>query len=344
MKDVRDISILEGATIRDAMETLDRRALQIALVVNADGRLLGTVTDGDIRRALLAGATLASPVLPHAHQGFTSVSPMTGRADVLDLMRSRRIEQVPVVDEAGRVVGVHTLHALLGIEKRTNWAVIMAGGRGERLRPLTDVTPKPMIRVAGKPILERLVLHLVGYGIREIYLSVNYLGDAIRKHFGDGATFGCNIKYLQEDEPLGTGGALSLLPAKPTETLLVMNGDLLTQADIGAMLEAHARGRCKITVGVREYSFTIPYGCVEVEGDRVLRLEEKPVLGRLINTGIYALEPDVIGRVPQNQHFLITSLIEQAIAIGDHVSSFRISDDWIDVGQKEQLRQAREGS
>jgi dTDP-glucose pyrophosphorylase/CBS domain-containing protein len=340
---LRDTSVTTVASIRDAMLALSRGKAGIALVVDESQQLVGTITDGDIRRALLDGAPLNSPVYPHMQRNFTAVNTNASRAEVLDLMRARSITQVPIINEDGKLIGLHLLREIIGAIRRQNWAVIMAGGRGERLRPLTELVPKPMIRVAGKPILERLVLHLVGYGIREIYLSINYLGEIIQKHFGDGTAFGCAIKYLHEDKPLGTGGALSLLPERPATPLLVMNGDLVTQADIGTMLEQHEQGKHSITVGVQEYSHTVPYGCIELNGERIIQLEEKPVLTRLVNAGIYALAPEVVARVPHDQNFSITALIDQSIALGESVGAFRIFEDWIDVGQKDQLRQAREG-
>ena len=319
-------------------------AVGIVLVVDDNHRLVGTATDGDIRRALLAGATLDSAIAPYMQRRFVSVGIDASRAEVLDLMRARAIEQVPILNADGRLQGLHILREIVGAVTRTNWAVIMAGGRGERLRPLTDTVPKPMLRVAGKPILERIVLHLVGHGIREIYLSINYLGDMIRDHFGDGANFGCAIHYLREDKPLHTGGALSLLPATPPAPLLVMNGDLITQVDVGAMLDFHRQGEFRITVGVDEYAHTVPFGCLDVGADnRVTRLEEKPVLSRLINAGVYTLSPEVLGRVPRNQPLPITALIEQAIALGEPVGAFRIAGEWLDVGRYEQLAQARQG-
>ena len=315
------------------MECIDRNAKGIALVVDATRRLIGTVTDGDVRRALLRGATLDSPAEPYVRKRFIAVDANAGRAEVLDLMRARSIGHLPILDAQGILVGVHVLREIIGGFVRPNRAVIMAGGRGERLRPLTDELPKPMLRVAGKPILERLVLHLVGYGIRKIYLAVHYLSDTIEKHFGD-AQFGCNIRYLREERPLGTGGALSLLPEVPAEPILVLNGDLVTQADVGAMLTLHEQAGHLITVGVREYSHTVPYGCIEVDSDRVIRFEEKPVVYRLVNAGIYVLSTEVVKRVPPDQVFPLPLLLEQSISGGEKVGVFRIEDDWVDVGQR----------
>lgn len=332
-------------TILKAMACIDHNTKHIALVVEGDGRLVGTVTDGDLRRALLQGAAMDAPVGPHMNRTFTAVRGETGRAEVLDLMRARYIEQVPILDKGGRLIGLHVMREIIGMAERPNWAVIMAGGRGERLRPLTDTIPKPMLCVAGRPILERIVLHLVSYGIREIYLSVNYLSEVIRQHFGDGAAFGCVIRYLQEDRPLHTGGALSLLPGLPRDPLIVMNGDLITQVDVGMMIDFHRQREFMITVGTDEYTHTVPFGCLEVTDDnRITRLEEKPVLNRLVNAGVYVLSPQVLGRVPCNQAFPITALIEQAIALGESVGAFRIAGEWLDVGRHDQLAQARQGS
>jgi dTDP-glucose pyrophosphorylase/predicted transcriptional regulator len=343
-KPITDYLVTPKDTILQVMACLEHNAHGIALVVDAQGLLTGTVTDGDIRRALLKGAGMESVIEDHMGRRFTTVSADTGRAEVLDLMRARCIEQVPIVDATGKLLGLHVMREIVGSVQRPNWAVIMAGGRGERLRPLTDTIPKPMIRVAGRPILERIVLHLVGYGIHQIYLSVNYLGDVIRAHFGDGSAFGCSIRYLQEDKPLHTGGALSLLPEKPDRPLLVMNGDLVTQADIGALLQYHESGGYRMTVGCDEYTHTVPFGCLQIEGGLIHGIEEKPVLSRHINAGIYVLSPEILERVPQNQAFPITALIEQALALGDPVGAYRLSGDWIDVGRHDELRQAQGGA
>jgi NDP-sugar pyrophosphorylase family protein len=218
----------------------------------------------------------------------------------------------------------------------------MAGGRGTRLGPVTENIPKPMVRVAGRPILERLILHLVGFGIRRIFLSVNYLADVISGHFGDGAKFGCRIEYLRESEPLGTGGALSLLKEKPASPLIVLNGDLVTQVNLADMLDFHGRGRYAATMGVRQYTHQVPFGCVELQGDRVVGLEEKPILDRCVNAGVYVLEPSLLARVPKSA-YPITALFEDCLAKKEPVGAFEIREDWIDVGHRDQLKQAQQG-
>jgi dTDP-glucose pyrophosphorylase len=332
------------ATLRDGLAALDRGAAGIALAVNADGRLVGVATDGDLRRALLRGAGLDDPLAAAVTRDFVALGRSHPRAEALDLMRARRIDAVPVVDDDGRPVGLHLLHAFIEPVARPNWAVIMAGGRGTRLRPLTDEVPKPMLRVAGRPILERIVLHLVGSGIERIFISVHYLASVIEEHFGDGHGFGAQIEYLREAEPLGTAGALGLLPAPPADPLLLLNGDLVTSVDIGALLAFHEAGGHAATVGTRRYVHAIPFGCVALEGDRVVAIEEKPAVVRQVSTGIYALEPRAVALVPRDRPSTMPELIERLLAAGERVGGFEVEDDWVDVGQREQLVRVREGS
>lgn len=335
------IVVSESVSIRTAMEALNRGAVEIALVVGSDGTLRGTLTDGDIRRALLSGASLEDTASKFMNTSYTAVSPSVSRTEILDLMRARTIHQIPIVDEAGRLVGLHLLRDILGASPRPNWAVIMAGGRGERLRPLTDSLPKPMIKVAGRPILERIVLHLVGFGIRRVFLSVNYMADAIEGYFKDGSALGCNIEYLKEKKPLGTGGALSLLREKPGHPILMLNGDLLTQLNVDNIFSFHSEGGFKATVGVHEYAHTVPYGVVEREGDRVTGIREKPTQTWFANAGIYVLAPDLAERVPKDTYFPLPALVEECLDRAEPVGAFPIKEDWIDVGYIKELRRAR---
>jgi dTDP-glucose pyrophosphorylase/CBS domain-containing protein len=337
---VRLSTVRAGATLRQAMLALEEGGTEVVLVVDGE-QLLGIVTDGDLRRALLGGATLDTPIDGVTNRRFTAVGPQAARGEVLDLMQGRRIGQIPIVDDDGRLVGLHLMHDVLGTPERPNWAVIMAGGRGTRLAPLTESVPKPMLRVAGRPILERLVLHAVGFGVRRLFLAINYLGSVVEEHFGDGTRFGCRIEYLREPRALGTGGALSLLPEPPAEPILVMNGDLVTQANLGALLDGHARGGHAATLGVRRYFHTVPFGCVEIEGGRIRGMEEKPTLSRLVNAGIYVLSPSLVARVPRDTEYALPALLDECLQRGESVSAFEIEDDWIDVGQREQLAQAR---
>jgi dTDP-glucose pyrophosphorylase len=335
--------VLEVGTLRDAMAALDAGEGQIALAVDVTGRLVGVVTDGDVRRAILRGSDPDDPLAPHLTRSFVAVGPADGRAEVLDLIRARWISAVPVIDERGKPIGLHLLQQFFRPKNRPNWAVIMAGGEGRRLRPLTDSLPKPMLRVAGRPILERIILHLVGHGVERIFLAVNYLGEMIEEHFGDGSTLGAKIDYLREKAPLGTAGALGLLPEPPTRAILVMNGDLVTQADLGGLLDFHEGHGFPATVGVRRYLHEVPFGCVTRDGDRVVSLEEKPTVVRDVSAGIYALDPALVRRVQRDRPLTMPELIGGALDRGEAVGAFELEDDWIDIGQPEQLDQARRG-
>lgn len=342
MKSLESVCIRENGSLFQALAVLQEGGAGIVLVRNGEGRLLGVLTDGDIRRALLQKASLDDPVAPYVSHDITTVGPGASRAEVLDLMQALRIHQVPVVGPDGSVQGLHLLHELLGAADRPHWAVIMAGGRGLRLGDLTKNTPKPMLKVAGRPILERLILHLVGFGIRRIFLSVHYLSQVIKDHFGDGSRFGCSIEYLEESEPLGTGGALSLLPEVPGHPVFVCNGDLITQADLDAMIRFHEAEAFDLTVGVREYTYQIPFGCAETEGNRLVGLTEKPSMVHQINAGLYVVSPEILGLVPR-QFFLITELIQTCLDRGKKVGAWRVEDDWIDVGHRHELDRARNG-
>jgi NDP-sugar pyrophosphorylase family protein len=290
------------------------------------------VTDGDARRAILAGKSLADLVDSCATRDFEAVPPETPRSAVLDLMQARSLRHIPIVDSSGRLLGLHLLSQLIGRDRKPSWAVIMAGGKGTRLRPLTENIPKPMVKVAGRPILERLVLSLVSHGFERIFLAVNYLAEIIEEHFRDGRRFGCRIEYLRENEPLGSGGALSLLPDSPEHPVLVLNGDLVVQADFTRMLDYHRQGGYYATLAAKTYSHRVPYGCLRREGGRLCGLEEKPVLDKLINAGIYLLSPDAVRAVP-SEFFPITEIFSDALQNQRPCGVFEIGDDWSDVGQ-----------
>lgn len=340
--DLRHLTLTARDTLLHAMQVIDRGGIEVAFVIDGKQRVVGTLTDGDVRRAILRGVALDKPVVGEVMQkNFTSVDPSVGRAEVLDTMRSLHISQVPVLDGKRRLVGLHLLKELIGARQRPNTAVIMAGGLGVRLRPLTEHIPKPMLLVAGRPILERLVLHLVGYGIRDILLSVNYLGHVIESHFGDGSSFGCRIRYLRETEPLGTGGPLSLLPETPRHPVLVMNGDLVTQANIDGILDYHVAGGFVATACLRPYQVEVPFGVAEVRGGQLVGFREKPTTEMLINAGIYVLSARAIKLIPKGKPFPITSVLEGCIARKWKVGAHVLDGDWTDVGRHDELKKAR---
>jgi dTDP-glucose pyrophosphorylase len=334
--------ISSEGTLFDALRVIDRDAEGFAVALDECGKVYGTLTDGDIRRALLSGETLQSSLKSHACTDFSFVGPEESRAHVLDLMQARRLRQIPIVDRSRQLLGIHFLSHILGHFDRPNWAVIMAGGMGTRLYPITKEIPKPMVKVAGRPILERLVLHLVSHGIRRIFLSVNHLSHVIEDYFQDGKRFGCMIEYLHEDEPLGTAGSLALLPEPLEFPVLVLNGDLVMNADIGAMIDFHERGDYFATMGLKPYLHEIPYGCVEVEGDRICSIEEKPAIQRMVNAGIYVLSSQAVEQVPK-EFYPITQLFEEGVQNDNSLGAFTIEEEWIDVGQHAQLRKACHG-
>lgn len=331
---------VEGILL-DALKVIDRDAEGFAVVLDENGAVYGTLTDGDIRRALLSGNSLQSPLKPYACADFNFVAPEESRAQVLDLMQARRLRQIPILDGSRNLVGIHFFSHLLGHIDRPNWAVIMAGGKGTRLGKLTSDTPKPMLKVAGKPILERLVLHLISYGIKRIFLSVNHLSHVIEDYFADGSKWGCSIGYLREEKPLRSGGALSLLPEKPQDPLVLMNGDLLIDADIAQMLAFHESQDFFAPMGVYYYSHEIPFGCIETREGEMLGIEEKPVLVKTINGGVYVLSPDAVSTVPESMFFPITQLFEDALQHDQRCGAYHLDGDWIDIGVPEQLKKAR---
>lgn len=341
--------IRPGASIHDAMLAIDAGTVAIALLVADDGRLVGTVTDGDLRRAMLAGARLTDPVDNVANEAPTTVSVGTDRIAVLDLMRARKLTQVPEVDQEGRLVSLHVVHEILGTEPKPNIGVILAGGRGTRLGELTRDRPKPMLEVAGRPILERLVLHLVGSGITSIALSIGYLGHQIREHFGDGHRFGCSISYLEDDPdvPLGTGGPLRLLvqnqQARIENPILVMNGDLVSSFSVASLLTHHRESRASITVALKEYYHEVPYGVAQIDGETgaLVGLSEKPRWTAAVNAGIYAIDPGLLELIPSAREFPITHLVSLCLDHGRPVAGWPLKGEWHDIGRPTELAAAR---
>jgi dTDP-glucose pyrophosphorylase len=338
---LEELTVRPDSTIREAMSAIERGSSAIALVVDGSGIPRGVLTDGDIRRELLRGSTLDSKITSFYNRSFYAVSPSAGRAEVLDLMRAHGIQQIPIVDRDSHLLGLHTLGEIIGGAKRPNWAVLMAGGRGIRLDPLTQRLPKPMLPVAGRPIVERLILHLVSFGFRTIFLSICHLGHLIEEHFGDGRALGCRIEYLRENKFLGTAGCLSLLPKLPEHPLVVMNGDLVTDVDIAQLLLFHEGSNYTATVCMREYRHTVPFGVLELSDDHVLRITEKPTFNWMTNAGVYVLNPELLARVPKDQQLNMPDILKCSLAGGEKIGAFLIDRDWMDIGQVDQLRRAQ---
>jgi dTDP-glucose pyrophosphorylase len=336
----QNVLVGPDASVRETIAKIDADPLHIALVVDGSGRLLGTVTDGDVRRAMLKGHSLDSPVRQIMNPRPTVAGRNEPRDAILSLMRHRQLRQIPLVDERRHVVGVESLDELMRSASKDNVVVVMAGGLGSRLQPLTDSTPKPMLEVGGKPILETVLDGFMAYGLNRFYFAVNYRSEMIKAHFGDGSRWGASIRYLEEDRSLGTAGALSLLPETPSTPLIVMNGDVLTTVNFEHLLDFHAAQGAAATICVRNYEIRIPYGVVNLERQRITRIDEKPAHRFFVNAGIYVLEPRVLKKVPPEARFDMPSLIEALIADGDRPAAFPIREYWIDIGQLEDYQRA----
>ncbi|ALP52651.1 alcohol dehydrogenase [Candidatus Tenderia electrophaga] len=336
----RDVALDPQVSVKDAMAVLDAGSLQIALVVEADGHLAGTVTDGDIRRALLRGKGLDTSI----HE-VMNANPVTGlaeesRAIWQRTMQRHSLRHLPLLDSAGCVVDLVRFQTP-SEPRRDTPVVIMAGGLGARLRPLTQQIPKPLIQVGSKPVLQTIIENFAEQGFEQIHLCINYKGEMIRKHFGDGSRFGVNIQYIEENERLGTAGALSLLPERPTRPFIVMNGDLLTKVDFVRLLEFHEQQAFTATMAMREYSHQIPYGVLKIsDGYRLESLVEKPTERFYVNAGIYILDPTALDHLPQNQYFDMPGLFQKLMAEDKPAGCFPLRDYWIDIGRIEDLERA----
>ncbi len=347
MKDLERVLVQSDASVQEAIEAVDRGAVGIALLVDEERHLVGTITDGDVRRAILdrislnASATVLLKYRPGEYRQPTAAPVQAERSELLRLMQSRAIRHVPLLDDEGRVVGLALLSELIDQPELPLSAAIMAGGYGTRLQPLTEGVPKPMLPVGGRPLMERIIEQLWAVGIRHVSVTTHYKPEIIAEHFGDGHRFGVQINYVNEEQPLGTAGALGLMES-PEEPLLVINGDILTQVSFQAMFDFHREHRADMTVAVRKYEFQVPYGVVETEGVEISSLVEKPSLGFFINAGIYLLEPIVHRYIPNGRRFDMTDLIECLLADGRRVISFPIREYWLDIGQHGDYEQAQD--
>ncbi|MFJ9501232.1 nucleotidyltransferase family protein [Brevibacillus centrosporus] len=333
MENWMNIIVQPDTPILKAIEIIDAGARQLALVVDEQKRLLGTVTDGDIRRGLLKGKLLSEPVSLVMNTYPTVASPFDTRENILALMKVRQLHQIPVVDEEGRVIHVEMLNDLLRPKRKENAVILMAGGLGTRLRPLTQECPKPLLNVGNKPLLETILLNFIEHGFYRFYISVNYKADMIKDHFGDGSRWNVQIEYINEEKSLGTAGALSLLPEPPSLPFFVMNGDLLTKVNFEQLLDFHVAHQASGTMCVRDYDYQIPYGVVKVDKQRLVGIEEKPVQRFFVNSGIYVLDPAVIDLIPYNSFFDMPSLFEALMKQNKETIAFPIREYWLDIGR-----------
>ncbi|CCQ75520.1 putative Nucleotidyl transferase [Magnetospira sp. QH-2] len=343
INDWRASIVKPGTAILEAIRILDETPAKICLVVDDSDRLIATVTDGDIRRGLLRSVQLGDTVEKIMKSNPVTSSESEDHLDRIRAMASRRIHQMPIVNDFGQVVGLETLSPVTDKDgEHDNWVVLMAGGLGTRLHPLTHTTPKPLIEVGGKPILETIIEQFTRQGFRRIHISVNYRRDMIKSYFGDGSRWNADIKYLNESEALGTAGALGLLAEKPHDPMIVMNADLLTKVNFEALLDIHRQTGADATMAVREYDFQVPFGVVDLEGDQITDIIEKPVHKFFVNAGLYVVEPEVLDHIPVQAHLDMPELFRNLIGLGKRTTVFPIREYWLDIGRADDLHRARQ--
>ena len=336
-----DVIISPDSSIADAITQLDWAGTGALVLCSAGRRLEALLSDGDIRRAVLRGTPLSDPCSSIAkREPFTVTHPLAS-ADALRLMQDRDINQLPVVDGEGNLFDFLLRRDLAQEDPLNLSAVIMAGGFGTRLMPLTRSTPKPMLPVGDKPLLERTIERLRHAGVRDVHLTTHYLPESIREHFGKGDRFGVNLDYFQEDDPMGTAGGLRLLP-RPERPFVVINGDILTNVSFTEMLRFHQQHKAQLTVGVRKYEVKVPYGVVECDDVRVTSIQEKPALTFFINAGIYLLEPTAYDAIPTGTRFDMTDLMAKLLQQGQTVVSFPIIEYWLDIGHLDDYQKAQD--
>ncbi len=343
MHNWEDTLLDSNSSMEDAIDVLNKEALRIAIVVDAEGGVLGIVTDGDIRRALVRGCAIKSPVCEFMHENPIVASSEDSRFSVVEMMKEKDLLVVPIVNKQNRVVGIETLNQLMDRKKYDNPVFLMAGGFGKRLSPLTDHTPKPLLKVGSKPILETIVEQFAGYGFHSFYISVHYKADMLKEYFGDGKKWGVDIQYLHEKEPLGTAGSIGLLPRSiPDMPVIVMNGDLLTKVNFERLLEFHEECGGAATMCVREYDFEVPYGIIESDGNKVKRIVEKPVHSFFVNAGIYIITPELVRSVGVAKYLDMPSFLNSNLDAGEQVNVYPIHEYWVDIGRMDEYQLARE--
>lgn len=340
LEDWRDTLVSPQQSIRTSIQVIDRSGLQIALVVDDQQHLLGTVTDGDIRRAILKGISLEQPVTQIMNSQPITVVSTTANTEILGIMRRKVLRQIPVINDSGVVVKLALLDTLLEATRQDNWVVLMAGGLGTRLAPLTNDCPKPLLRVGGKPILEHILESFIDQGFYNFFISVNYKSHMIEEYFGNGASWGIKIHYLREQQQLGTAGGLGLLPNRPQKPIFVMNADLLTKINFLTMLGFHQEHHSLATMAVREYDFQVPFGVVQTDQNRITDIVEKPLYKFHVNAGIYLLEPSCLDFIPLQQPYDMPNLFTRLAQQQEIVMPFPTWEYWLDVGRMDDFERA----
>lgn len=337
----RNVLMRPNLTIRDAIKILDNTALKIVIVVDGSEKLLGSISDGDIRRGLLKGLSIDSAIDSIIHRNTLVVPAKMDIKIVLQLMLSNKIYQIPIVDEKQQVVGLHLYDEIIKPTGRSNLMVVMAGGKGSRLHPQTENCPKPLLPIAGRPILEHIIMQAKVEGFKHFVIAIHYLGHMIEEYFGNGQKFGVDIEYLREEKPLGTAGALSLFEKLPNLPIVVTNGDVITDIRYAGILNFHEEQEAAATMAVRSYEWQNPFGVVKVQGVEIIDYDEKPVYRSNVNAGVYVLNPSLLKLIPRSQPFDMPSLFEIAGKNSERTVAYPVHEQWLDVGRPDDLQQAK---
>lgn len=332
--------VYTSSSFFEGIKKLNASINQFILIVDQNEILQGTITDGDIRRAILRGKSLQVPITEVMNPSPIYVSANLSKEEQLAFMKQRKVRQLPLVDENKRVQDVLFYDDMTVVKEKTNTIILMVGGLGTRLRPLTNDLPKPMLPIGGKPILENIIMHFKSFGFVNFILSVNYKKEIIKNYFQDGKSLGVTITYIEETERLGTAGALSLIKEEINEPFFVMNGDLLTNTNYEQLLDFHLVNQATATMCVREYEYQVPYGVIEVDEHKLTSIVEKPVQKHFVNAGIYVLEPDTLTYIPKNQYYDMPELFNYLIQQQKEVAAFPIREYWMDIGQLEDYEMA----
>lgn len=333
--------LANNSNIEQVVEILNKTSLKIALVTDTNGLFLGTISDGDIRRGLLRGLNLGSSIDSIINYNSFVVPPGVTRDLVVQLMVTNKIQQIPIVDEQKHVIGLHLWDEIISPAKRSNIMVIMAGGKGSRLYPQTENCPKPLLRLAGKPILEHIIIQAKLEGFTNFVLSIHYLGHMIEDYFGNGESLGVNIEYLREEFPLGTAGALSLFKAAPDSSLVVTNGDVITDISYGDLIDFHQENNAQATMAIRLHQLQNPFGVVKTSGIEIIGYEEKPIEVKQINAGIYVLEPVTLSLLAKSEKIDMPNFFDRIIKSGNTAVAYAIHENWVDLGTSDELIKAQ---
>lgn len=342
MQDIYDLFVKQTFTIQEALKVIDKGAKRIALVVDEDNTLLGTLCDGDIRRALLSGKGLSDSIENVYHNNPYVCNENDSTEAIIKTAIKKQVYQIPIVNDDNKLVKVVDLATLMTKINKSNKVVLMAGGLGTRLRPLTENTPKPLLKVGSKAILEIIIENFASYGFVDIIISVNYKADMIKSYFKDGSQFGVNITYIEEDKRLGTAGALSLIKEDIIKPFFVMNADLLTNVNFEQFLDFHSFGNSDATMCVREYDYQIPYGVIQTKDDNIISIKEKPIQKFFVNAGIYLLSPKVLNYIPKDEFYDMPTLYEKLIEDEKKVLSFPLHEYWLDIGRMSDFQKAQD--